>query len=47
MDSHHEPLLLHAEVRWLSREGVLSRLFELREEAKIFGTSAKFSPRQQ
>lgn len=32
MDSEHNTLLLHAEVRWLSRGKTLSRLFELRKE---------------
>jgi hypothetical protein len=34
--SDHEKLLLHTEVRWLSRGKILSRLFELRDEARIF-----------
>ena len=36
MDSQHDHFLLHAEVRWLSRGRILSRLFELREETKHF-----------
>lgn len=36
MGSDHVQLLLHTEVRWLSRGRVLTRLFELRNEARIF-----------
>jgi len=36
LGSEHVGLLLHAEVRWLSRGRVLKRLFDLREEVKDF-----------
>ncbi|XP_026546538.1 SCAN domain-containing protein 3-like isoform X1 [Notechis scutatus] len=36
MGSEYTHLLLHTEVRWLSRGKILTRLFALREEVKLF-----------
>lgn len=41
MNSEHETLLFHTEVRWLSKGNMLSRLYELREEVQIFLTKNK------
>ena len=36
MDADHTALLYHNQVRWLSKGNMLSRIFELREEVKLF-----------
>ena len=36
MESLHTSLLLHTEVRWLSRGKTLTRLFEMKPEVRIF-----------
>ena len=41
MNSDHDTLLLHTEVRWLSRGNVLQRLFELKDELRLFLLDAK------
>ena len=36
MDADHSALLYHTQVRWLSKGNMLSRIFELRKEVKLF-----------
>ncbi|XP_039272297.2 protein FAM200B-like [Styela clava] len=36
MDADHTTLLYHTQVRWLSKGNMLSRVFELKEEVKLF-----------
>jgi hypothetical protein len=36
MQADHKPLLLHSEVKWLSRGKVLKRLVEVKEEVRRF-----------
>ncbi|XP_045470679.1 zinc finger BED domain-containing protein 5-like [Harmonia axyridis] len=43
MDSGHEALLFHTEVRWLSKGNMLGRLYELRAEVEIFLVDKKIN----
>ena len=36
LDSVHEALLYHTEVRWLSRGNIVKRVFELKDELELF-----------
>lgn len=36
MGAEHQAVLFHSEARWLSRGKVLSRVFELREQIRVF-----------
>ena len=43
MDSDHEALLFHTEVRWLSKGNMLGRLYELRADVEIFLADKKIN----
>lgn len=47
MGSEHIQLLLHTEVRWLSRCKMLSRLIELRSEVQLFLSETNFDLRDR
>lgn len=36
MDSNHETLLFHTSVRWLSKGNMLARVYDMRDELKLF-----------
>ena len=36
MNAMHEILLFHTAVRWLSKDNVLNRVFEMKDEIKLF-----------
>jgi len=41
LNSYHKYILYHTKVRWLSRSNVVAKVFELRNELKIFLEAAK------
>lgn len=41
--SEHEQLVIHTEVRWLSRGRMLTRFFELRDEVRVFLLDTKYA----
>ncbi|XP_025207725.1 zinc finger BED domain-containing protein 5-like, partial [Melanaphis sacchari] len=42
MGSDHVQLILHTEIRWLSRGKILQRFFELRDEIRVFLLETRF-----